>query len=75
MHIAIGCRPSGKDLHKSVFEFLEASGFDRELVDYFNGIRKKRRRAVYELAGAVSESEAKEAIEQAEEFVFIFEFQ
>ena len=39
------------------------------MVDIFNRLRKKRHRVVYEEAGAVSEEEARKALEWAGEFV------
>lgn len=66
---SLGYRPKGKNQHKTVFEFLEISKIDNELVDYFNSIRKTRHIAVYDEAGYVSKDSAEEAIRRAEEFV------
>jgi uncharacterized protein (UPF0332 family) len=41
----------------------------REKIDAFDGMRKKRHRAVYEKAGIVSQFEARHAIETAESFL------
>lgn len=65
----LGYRPIGKEHHKNVFEFLENAGFDDELVDYFNNMRKKRNKFIYGIVEDSSEKNAKEVIEKAKEFV------
>lgn len=65
----LGYRPKGKNQHKTVFEFLEETKLDKDLVYYFDSIRKTRHIAVYDEAGYVSADSAKEAIEQAEVLV------
>jgi len=68
---AKGYRPRGPDRHKTVIRFLRATldpSFKPKL-NRLDRIRKKRHRAVYRMAGAVSEREAKGTIEFAEEFV------
>ncbi len=37
----LGYRPIGREHHKNVFEFLRKAGFDKELTDYFDNIRKE----------------------------------
>lgn len=71
---AKGYRPKGPDKHKTVIRFLRATldpAFGPKL-NRLDRIRKKRHQAVYHLAGAVSEREAKGTIEFAEEFVTQF---
>ena len=68
---AKGYRPRGPDRHKTVIRFLRATldpSFKLKL-NRLDRVRKKRHRAVYRTAGAVSEREAKGTIEFAEEFV------
>ena len=68
---AKGYRPKGPDRHKTVIRFLRPtldSSF-RSKLNRLDRIRKKRHRAVYRMAGAISEREAKGTIEFAEEFV------
>ena len=68
---AQGYRPRGPDRHKTVIRFLRATldpSFKPKL-NRLDRIRKKRHRAVYRLAGAISEREAKGTIEFVEEFV------
>ncbi|MBC7251255.1 MAG: HEPN domain-containing protein [Anaerolineae bacterium] len=68
---AKGYRPKGPDRHKTVIRFLRATldpSF-RPKLNRLDRIRRKRHQAVYRLAGAISEREAKGTIEFAEEFV------
>jgi len=68
---AKGYRPRGPDRHKTVIRFLRATldpSFKPKL-NRLDRIRKKRHLAVYRMAGAISEREAKGTIEFAEEFV------
>jgi len=65
----LGYRPIGKEHHKNVFEFLRKTEFDKELIDYFDNIRKKRNRFVYGIIEGTSEENAKEVIDKAEKFV------
>jgi uncharacterized protein (UPF0332 family) len=69
MMFHLGYRPQGGEQHKTVFEFLRASGFDREMTNYFDSIRKTRHLAIYDVADTVSESMASEAITEAKDFV------
>ena len=65
----LGYRPIGKEHHKHVFEFLRRTEFDREIVNYFDNIRKKRNNFVYGIVEGTSEENAEEVIEKAEKFV------
>lgn len=68
---AKGYRPRGPDRHKIVIRFLRAAlepSFKPKL-NRLDRIRKKRHQAVYRMAGAISEREARGTIEFAEEFV------
>ncbi len=66
---SLGFRPKGKAQHKTVFEFLEATGIDNEITHYFKSIRKTRHIVVYDKANYVSKNTAEEVISQAEDFV------
>jgi uncharacterized protein (UPF0332 family) len=71
MMYAKGYRPKGPDRHKTVIRFLHATlepSFKAK-INRLDRIRKKRHQAVYRLAGAISEDEAKGTIRFAEEFV------
>lgn len=68
---AKGYRPRGPDRHKTVIRVLRAvldRSFESKL-SRLDRIRKKRHQAVYRLAGAVSEREARATIKFVEEFV------
>lgn len=64
-----GYRPIGKEHHKNVFEFLRKTEFDKELIDYFDNIRKKRNKFIYGIVEGTSEENAKEVIDKAKKFV------
>lgn len=69
---AQGYMPSSKGGHVAVVKFLRASlgaEIGDRMVMVLNGLRKKRHRIVYEEMDIVSEDEAKQALEWAEEFV------
>ncbi len=69
-----GHRPrSGEGQHKTVIRFAEETiglKFEDEIL-FFDKMRSKRNRLVYEISGIVSESEGKQAIGIAEKFVGI----
>jgi len=65
----LGYRAIGKEHHKNVFEFLRKAGFDKDSVNYFDNIRKKRNKFVYGVIEETSKKNAKEVINKAEEFV------
>ncbi|MDO9514882.1 MAG: HEPN domain-containing protein [Syntrophales bacterium] len=69
---AEGYRPtSGEGQHRVTILFAEVAlgeGFDSE-IRFFDKMRVKRNRAVYDTAGIVSESEARQAIEFAEKLI------
>ncbi len=66
---SLGFRPVGKDQHKTVLEFVRLTSLDKNLIDYFNTIRKTRHIVVYDTPGVVSENLANETINKAKEFV------
>ena len=57
--------------HKTVIRFLHATHEPsfKQKISRLDRIRRKRHQAVYRLAGAISEREARETIEFAEDFV------
>ena len=65
----LGYRAIGKEHHKHVFEFLKETGFDLELVNYFDNIRKQRNSFIYRDFEVATEENAKEVIGKAEDFV------
>ncbi len=64
-------RPRGKDQHHTVVRFAELTlGQEfREQVAYFDQMRRKRHRVVYEVAGLVSRQEAEQALDFCRKFV------
>jgi len=67
-----GYRPKGQNKHVSVIEFVHSEfgkNISSKMIKLFNNFRKKRNKVVYEEYDIVSEDEAKEAIEFAEEFL------
>lgn len=66
---------SGEGQHKTVVQFAELAlgrTFEEE-VRFFEKMRVKRNRAVYDIAGIISETEARQAIEFAMKFISIVE--
>ncbi len=66
-----GYRPSGEAQHAAVIEFLRLA-LDKsfkEKLDVMDIMRRKRNKAVYDSAGLVSETEVKDAVKNAGEFV------
>ena len=68
---AQGFRPSSSESHKNTFAFMRlAMGKDHEeLMTYFDRMRNKRHQAIYETAGLITETEARNILEKAESFV------
>lgn len=65
----LGYRAIGKEHHKNLFEFLRESGFDINLVNYFDKVRVKRNAFIYRDVDNISRKEAEETVEEAEMFV------
>ncbi len=66
---AMGYRTHGSSQHKTVFEFLRSTNLNKEKVDYFDSIRKKRNMVVYRDALIISKKEVEECIKEAGKFV------
>lgn len=65
----LGYRSIGNEHHKNTFEFLREVGFDPNLINYFDNIRKKRNDFVYRDIESISKEEAMIIIEKAKIFV------
>jgi uncharacterized protein (UPF0332 family) len=68
---AKGYRPTGAEGHKSTFAFMRlAMGrqYD-DLITYFDRVRNKRNQAIYDVAGLITETEARNLFKQATDFV------
>ncbi len=63
-----GYRPDGANQHVSVVKFVELY-LDKNDSIIFDRMRRKRNRSVYDTAGSITESEAKFAVQQAEDLV------
>jgi len=63
-----GYRPSGKNQHISVVRFAELF-LRKEDVIVFDRMRRKRHITTYNVAGMISEREAKNAVKRAEKLV------
>ncbi len=68
-----GYRPGSTQGHKNTFAFmLLALGKDyRNLITYFDRMRNKRNRAVYDACGLITETEARNLLKQATKFVIL----
>jgi uncharacterized protein (UPF0332 family) len=66
-----GYRPDTQNAHKNVFAFMQDALGDeyRDLVTYFDRMRVRRNRALYDVAGMISETEAKNLFQNAREYV------
>lgn len=66
-----GYRPATEQGHKNTFAFLRAALGDdfASLVGYFDRMRTKRNQAIYDVAGLVTEAEARAIFRKAVEFV------
>lgn len=68
-----GYRASSDQAHKNTFAFMKASlGKEcEELVSFFDRMRPKRNRAIYDTAGIITETEVKELFKKSKAYVAI----
>ncbi|VVC03951.1 HEPN domain protein [Candidatus Burarchaeum australiense] len=68
---ADGYAPVGENHHKIAVDYADVKLGTKfkEKVELFDDMRKKRHKAVYEKVGAISEYEARHAIETADDFL------
>jgi uncharacterized protein (UPF0332 family) len=66
-----GYRPASAESHKATLAFMQfvVDTQLKETVDYFDRVRKKRHRVIYDEVGLVSEKEAQQLIQKAGEFI------
>jgi len=71
----LGYRPASSEAHKATFEFMQFAMDEsfRKSVSYFDRVRKKRHRTIYDEVGLVTEQEAKELLKRAREFLSYIE--
>ena len=72
-----GYRPAAEQGHKNTFAFMRAAlGKDlASTIGYFDRMRKKRNQAIYDVAGLITEKEARSILENAIGFVEIVKAQ
>jgi uncharacterized protein (UPF0332 family) len=72
---AKGYRPGSLEGHKNTFAFMKiAMGKDYDdLITYFDRMRNKRNQAMYDVAGLITETEARHLFSKATEFVNLVE--
>lgn len=70
-----GYRPASAQGHRNTFAFMAvAMGKDYEdLITYFDRMRKKRNQAIYDVAGLITETEARKLFKKATEFVALIQ--
>jgi uncharacterized protein (UPF0332 family) len=68
---AQGYRPASAEGHKNTFAFMRvAMGKTHEsLITYFDRMRRKRNQAVYDVAGIITETEARALFAKAQDYV------
>jgi len=66
-----GYRPASVESHKATLAFMQISVEPqlKETIDYFDRVRNKRHRVIYDEVGLVSEKEAQQLIQKAIEFI------
>jgi uncharacterized protein (UPF0332 family) len=66
-----GYRPASIESHKATLAFMLISVDPqlKETIDYFDRVRNKRHRVIYDEVGLVSEKEAQQLIQKAAEFI------
>lgn len=70
-----GYRPASAEAHKATFEFMEivmGEPFEKS-ISYFDRVRKKRHRTLYDDVGLISEKEAKELLGRARQLLSYIE--
>ena len=67
----MGYRPASSGAHKATFEFMQIAVDEprKKTIDYFDRVRKKRHRVIYEEPGLITEKEAQQLIKKAKEFL------
>lgn len=67
----LGYRPAATEAHKATLQFMQVVMEEsvKKTIAYFDRVRKKRHRTVYDEIGIVTEKEAKQLLKKAEEFI------
>jgi uncharacterized protein (UPF0332 family) len=68
---AQGYRPASAEGHKNTFLFMRAAMGRQsgDLIAYFDRMRTKRNQAIYDVAGLITETEARDLMSRATQFV------
>lgn len=68
---AHGYRPAGAEGHKNTFAFMRLAMGKQcdDLITYFDRVRNKRNQAIYDVAGLITETEARHLFAKATAFV------
>jgi len=68
---AQGYRPASTEGHRNTFAFMRIAMGEEysDMVTYFDRMRNKRNQAIYDVAGLITETEAKNLFKNATEFV------
>jgi len=68
---SLGYRPAATEAHKTTFEFMQLTIEEpyKEMITYFNRVRKKRHKILYDEVGLVTRKEAEELLQMARDFV------
>jgi len=71
----LGYRPASVEAHKNTFEFMRFAVDEplKKSISYFDRVRKKRHRTIYDEVGLITEKEAKELLKRARELLFYIE--
>ncbi|MFO7774040.1 MAG: HEPN domain-containing protein [Dehalococcoidia bacterium] len=71
----LGYRPASAEAHKVTFEFMQIVMEEplKKSVSYFDQVRKKRHRTIYDDVGVISEKEARELLSRAAELLSYIE--
>lgn len=71
----LGYRPASVEAHKATFEFMRFAIHEpvTESISYFDRVRKKRHRTIYDEVGLITEKEAKELLRRARELLSYIE--
>ena len=68
---AQGYRPAGAEGHKNTLAFMRlamSKGYE-DLITYFDRMRNKRNQAIYDVAGLITQTEARNLFAKATDFV------
>jgi len=71
----LGYRPASSEAHKATFEFMQLAVEQpfKRTIPYFDRVRKKRHRIIYNEVGLVTEKEAEELLKKAKGFISYIE--